>query len=1117
MRASAGAMPKSALALLFFGFLSCSSSFAFPLLATILITRTGLSAAGVGWLVCAAFLGSAVLQPRIGALLDRGEDGLVLGLAAAGVLVGIYGIYAGARVAALLAPALMIFVTAFSTVTTAASRILEGTATDESRGRMSILFMAAANGGFGVSSIAAYFLLQTHQSALLALDAATTLIYIGALYSFRPAAPAVRAPSGGGAAAGTAERKSGPMRVVLAGSFLLFMSVSACLSAIPLLYSKLGFFGNQMLPVMFGTSNVVVAVLGIGFASAINEVPLLWQILISSLLFAIGQALLPWVDTQLKNVLATAVWSVGEIFAYPITARLIFACYKPSEAGKAAGIKSSLLRLSMAATPALSALLVGNPSPWAFSAVLGSIPLAAGALLLSAAPRIMKEPALEQPQARRSLQSWIQSRFQRSILVFLSIALALIFSANSFLMIREKINQLLDANQAFISSQLPNLQVYDFTKMNSDLEVFAQNKPLSAARMIDANGVVIGQWSSSAADDDSKSGMAIELSRTARRSIDYRYDGGDGQLVIREEERDLTGAALGTLEERVPCFLFLKNMLLSALAFLVVMGLTYFFGLRLARVSAKTASGPLEAVSKSLQAAVSPEDLAGLEIATEVAEIDQLIRRFRSLGQRLQDEERSRIEAEKSEAIALIASQVAHDIRSPLAALDSVIRDLSQLPEDKRILIRSAAGRIRDIANSLLDRQRAPASGTAEAASPQLLSSLIESLATEKRLQYRSRSRVEIEAWLDASSYGIFARLQPVEFKRVLSNLINNAMEAFGEGPGSVRVNLSARGGRALVSVQDDGKGIPPEVLAKLGRRGETHGKTGGSGLGLYHARTSAESWGGSLEITAEVGKGTTTTVDLPQAPTPDWFVSELALAPGRAVVVLDDDASIHQVWQGRFDSIRTREHEIEIVHVSAPGEIRSWVHANGGKAREALYLLDYELLGAPETGLSLAEELAIGERSVLVTSRYEEVRVLEGCRKLKARLIPKGLAGLVPIRVEGRAAPGRERWDAVLIDDDPLVRMTWKIAAERAGKKLRAFSTAADFLKESHGIDRGSPVFVDAELGDGVKGHLESLKIHELGFGEIYLATGHSPERLAGLAHLRGVIGKTPPWTAEG
>ncbi|MFH1357619.1 MAG: hypothetical protein ABII18_10875, partial [bacterium] len=59
----------------------------------------------------------------------------------------------------------------------------------------------------------------------------------------------------------------------------------------------------------------------------------------------------------------------------------------------------------------------------------------------------------------------------------------------------------------------------------------------------------------------------------------------------------------------------------------------------------------------------------------------------------------------KFKTISKVASQVAHDIRSPLAALNMVTHDLKQLPEDERIIIRSAVQRIQDIANDLASKK----------------------------------------------------------------------------------------------------------------------------------------------------------------------------------------------------------------------------------------------------------------------------------------------------------------------------------------------------------------------------------------------------------------------------
>ena len=82
---------------------------------------------------------------------------------------------------------------------------------------------------------------------------------------------------------------------------------------------------------------------------------------------------------------------------------------------------------------------------------------------------------------------------------------------------------------------------------------------------------------------------------------------------------------------------------------------------------------------------------------------------------------------------AKTAAQVSHDIKSPLAALDMVVFSFIELPEDKRILARSAMSRIKDIANNLLQKNREiikgqpslskdPPEAPDEPKSPQLLS-----------------------------------------------------------------------------------------------------------------------------------------------------------------------------------------------------------------------------------------------------------------------------------------------------------------------------------------------------------------------------------------------------------
>ena len=247
----------------------------------------------------------------------------------------------------------------------------------------------------------------------------------------------------------------------------------------------------------------------------------------------------------------------------------------------------------------------------------------------------------------------------------------------------------------------------------------------------------------------------------------------------------------------------------------------------------------------------------------------------------------ARLESELavSKATSDMAAQVAHDIRSPLAALGAAAKGLT-LPEDQRTLIGGAIGRMQGIADDLLQRYRAPGVAVKAKVETCALASLIDQVLAEKRLQHREKAGIEIK--FSDTAAGAKAAVDAKELQRIVSNLVNNSVEAF-TGPGSVAVSLAAEDGKVILEIRDDGKGIPPEILARLCQKGETHGKSGGTGLGLYHARVSVESWGGSLEIESEPGKGTTVSITLPAAARP---------AAGLQAALLDDDPLVHMNWR---------------------------------------------------------------------------------------------------------------------------------------------------------------------------------------------------------------------------
>jgi signal transduction histidine kinase len=372
------------------------------------------------------------------------------------------------------------------------------------------------------------------------------------------------------------------------------------------------------------------------------------------------------------------------------------------------------------------------------------------------------------------------------------------------------------------------------------------------------------------------------------------------------------------------------------------------------------------------------------------------------------------VESKETE-IERISAQVAHDIRSPLIALNTVAQQSAKLPEDERVLVRSAVGRIREIANQLIDKHRlihtpvcAPASlGLRTTSSKQLIQiqNLVETLVSEKRLQFQDRPHVEILTSIEPESIGLFADIHAAEFRRVLSNLINNSVEAITD---SGRVVISVRAADfqfVTLAVSDNGRGIPDDIASGLMNRGVSHGKPGGLGLGLYHARTTVEELGGQIDISSEKGIGTKVKITLPRAPAPAWFVDEIKLRSGQNLVILDDDPSIHNIWMVRLEQLRLTQEEIRVKHLSDPNEFESWlINAPVSTRQSALFLIDYEFPAFARNGLDMIERFSIGRQSILVTSSHEEPAVQRRCETAGIRLLPKNLAATVPVIFDGRA-----------------------------------------------------------------------------------------------------------------
>ncbi len=370
------------------------------------------------------------------------------------------------------------------------------------------------------------------------------------------------------------------------------------------------------------------------------------------------------------------------------------------------------------------------------------------------------------------------------------------------------------------------------------------------------------------------------------------------------------------------------------------------------------------------------------------------------------------LESQKSYvAIAQVAKQVAHDIRSPLSAINLAVSVLTDIPEEGRKLIRNAAQRMNDIANELLMKGKASeeskySSGNCTEILPAGI--LIDDIISEKRIQHRGKINLEL-SFDFSDGFGAFVEVNGSEIKRVFSNLIENSLESFNfheskEKIFKVQLFVVMSPASVCIEIRDNGRGIPAATLERLGEIGVSWGKSreagSGSGLGVYHAKRTIERHGGKIEFQSKLEEGTVVRIFLPRAKPPAWFKERITILPGTQIVSVDDDVSIHNIWQKRFANIINDNTTISLRSFTCIDTFQNYVQQNNFSA-STLFLIDFEFLGHKLNGCDVIQKLGIENRSILVTSQTEDEYVLENCKRLNIQAIPKLLAGTIPLDVE--------------------------------------------------------------------------------------------------------------------
>lgn len=223
--------------------------------------------------------------------------------------------------------------------------------------------------------------------------------------------------------------------------------------------------------------------------------------------------------------------------------------------------------------------------------------------------------------------------------------------------------------------------------------------------------------------------------------------------------------------------------------------------------------------------------------------------------------------------IGLLAATVAHELRSPLAAIRTATYNIRKKSGDP--LLESNLGNIDKkvvesdrIINNLLAYSSIKV--------PQIekvdLSQIVDECMGFLRDVFRERN-ISIQATYECKKADCVIEADPVQIREVFSNILNNAFESIPTGNGKVDIHVCAKDRYTLqIAFKDNGEGISGDHLKRVFEPFFST-KTKGTGLGLAVCYQIIKLHNGTITIESKVRKGTTVVITLPRKKTPGQVV----------------------------------------------------------------------------------------------------------------------------------------------------------------------------------------------------------------------------------------------------
>jgi|GEM_PF-6286309 len=250
-----------------------------------------------------------------------------------------------------------------------------------------------------------------------------------------------------------------------------------------------------------------------------------------------------------------------------------------------------------------------------------------------------------------------------------------------------------------------------------------------------------------------------------------------------------------------------------------------------------------------------------------------------------------------------------------------------------------------------------------------------------KELKNLGHKHIEILLVDNSGADNTYSLILQNEFSSILSNILNNSIEA---GANRILVELDLTQDEARICIRDNGMGMDEADITEVFERQFTKGKAGGSGFGLFHAKTYLESWGGAIEVVQGVSCGLEVKIRLPL-----WGPPEKENFSASTVVIVDDSQSVHDIWASSVQGLSS----INFVFLKSLAGLENWLGESEVDISKTLFFIDNDLK-EKRKGVQAIPDFGLEPVAFLVSNSFDDAQLLGLCREKQVQFIPKPFIG---------------------------------------------------------------------------------------------------------------------------